>query len=77
MKAKHLHIVPKRQYHITTDSHYRFRKHKNLVNEQKIVRPEQVWVSDITYIGNRETPMYLALVTDAYSKKIMGPQCLK
>jgi Transposase and inactivated derivatives len=35
-------------------------------------RPEQVWVSDITYIGGRERNCYLALVTDAYSKKIMG-----
>ena len=72
MKANHLHIVPKRQYHITTDSHHRFRKHNNLIDGLEIERPEQVWVSDITYIGNRETPMYLALVTDAYSKKIMG-----
>ncbi len=35
-------------------------------------QPEQIWVSDITYVGNRENPMYLALVTDAYSKQIMG-----
>ncbi|MFT7196031.1 MAG: putative transposase [Marinoscillum sp.] len=31
-----------------------------------------MWVSDITYIGNRDNPMYLSLITDAYSKKIMG-----
>ena len=37
-----------------------------------VTRPEQVWVSDITYIGKREKPCYLSLVTDAYSKKIMG-----
>ena len=35
-------------------------------------RPEEIWVSDITYIGNRNSHMYLSLVTDAYSKKIMG-----
>ena len=35
-------------------------------------RPEQVWVSDITYIGSRSNHRYLALVTDAYSKKIVG-----
>jgi putative transposase len=35
-------------------------------------KPEQIWVSDITYVGNRQNPMYLALVTDAYSKQIMG-----
>lgn len=72
IKANHLQIVPKRQYHITTDSHHRFRKHKNLIDGLTPSRPEQVWVSDITYIGNRENPMYLSLVTDAYSKKIVG-----
>ncbi len=72
LKANHLLIKPKRSYHITTDSHHRFRKHKNLVNILEIERPEQVWVSDITYTGNRKNPSYLALVTDAYSKKIVG-----
>ncbi|WP_299151590.1 IS3 family transposase, partial [uncultured Dokdonia sp.] len=48
------------------------RKHKNLIEQLTFERPEQVWVSDITYIGNRQNPMYLSLVTDAYSKKIMG-----
>lgn len=72
MKANHLQVVPKRQYHVTTNSHHRFRKHKNLVEHLDIIRPEQVWVSDITYIGTRKHPMYLSLVTDAYSKKIMG-----
>jgi len=65
-------IIPKKSYHITTDSHHRFRKHKNCVSEIQFTRPEQVWVSDITYTGNRGNPSYLALITDAYSKKIMG-----
>jgi len=72
LKANHMLIKPQRQYHITTDSHHHFRKHKNLVEGLHIHRPEQVWVSDITYIGTRKNPMYLFLVTDAYSKKIMG-----
>lgn len=72
MRANHMQILPKRQYHVTTNSHHRFRKHSNLVEHLTVKRPEQVWVSDITYIGNRENPMYLSLVTDAYSKKIMG-----
>jgi putative transposase len=72
LRANHLLIQPKRSYHITTDSHHRFRKHKNLILEMSINRPEQVWVSDITYIGKREKPCYLSLITDAYSKKIMG-----
>ncbi len=72
LKANHMLIKPKRSYHITTNSHHRFRKHKNLLEQLTIQRPEQVWVSDITYVGNRQNPMYLSLVTDAYSKKIMG-----
>ena len=72
LRANHLLIQPKRSYHITTNSHHRFRKHKNQVLGLDINRPEQVWVSDITYIGKREKPCYLSLITDAYSKKIMG-----
>ena len=72
LRANHLLIKPKRKYHITTNSHHRFRKHKNHIKELEFIRPEQVWVSDITYIGNRKNPSYLALITDAYSKKIMG-----
>ncbi|WP_050807289.1 IS3 family transposase [Bizionia argentinensis] len=72
LKANHLLIIPKKSYHITTDSHHRFRKHKNIVCNLKITKPEQVWVSDITYVGRRENPSYLALITDAYSKKIVG-----
>lgn len=72
LKANNLLILPKKKYHITTDSHHRFRKHKNQINNIEFVRPEQVWVSDITYVGHRENPCYLALITDAYSKKIMG-----
>lgn len=72
LKANHMLIQPKRRYHITTNSHHRFRKHKNLIENVVPEQPEQIWVSDITYVGNRQNPMYLALVTDAYSKQIMG-----
>ena len=72
LKANHLLVKPKRSYHITTNSHHRFRKHKDLTIDMKVSRPEQLWVSDITYLGNRKEPCYLALVTDAYSKKIVG-----
>lgn len=72
LRANHMLINPKRQYHVTTNSHHRFRKHKNLIEGLSVSRPEQVWVSDITYIGEREYPQYLALVTDLYSKKVVG-----
>ena len=72
LRANRLLIKRKRQYRVTTNSHHRFKKHKNLVEHLAIKKPEQVFVSDITYLGTRKNPMYLALVTDAYSKKIMG-----
>ena len=50
----------------------RFKKHKNIVKDLDVNRPNQVWVSDITYTGHRENPSYLALITDAYSKKVVG-----
>ncbi len=72
LRANHLLIQPKRSYHITTNSHHRFRKYQNQILDLEINRPEQVWVSDITYIGKREKPCYVSIITDAYSKKIMG-----
>ncbi|WP_157662440.1 hypothetical protein [Polaribacter sp. SA4-10] len=54
LKTNQLLIKHKRKYHITTNSHHRFRKHKNQIKEIAFIRPEQVWVSDITFIGNRK-----------------------
>ena len=48
------------------------RKHPNLLTDLTLTRPEQVYVSDITYIQSREKTHYLSLVTDAYSRKIVG-----
>ena len=50
LRANCLLIKPVRSYHVTTNSHHRFRKHKNLVADMEVTRPEEVWVSDITYI---------------------------
>jgi transposase InsO family protein len=57
---------------ITTDSRHWMRKYSNLVKRLEITRPEQVWVSDITYIRLTNQWGYLSLITDAYSRKIMG-----
>ena len=70
-------LVPQRRaYHKTTDSHHRFRRHPNLLKagEQQICATgsEQVWVADITYLPTKEKCVYLSLVTDAYSRKIVG-----
>jgi transposase InsO family protein len=61
-----------RRFHITTNSNHFFYKSPNLLKELEIIHAEQVFVSDITYIKIDGGHAYLALVTDAYSKKIMG-----
>ncbi|WP_262711971.1 IS3 family transposase [Flavisolibacter ginsenosidimutans] len=66
-------LVKKRKRKVsTTNSRHRFRKYPNLVRELELVRSEQVWVSDITYIALPKSFCYLSLITDAYSKKIVG-----
>jgi len=72
LKKNDLIIKPKKKYTVTTDSKHFFRKYKNLIKNLEINRPEQVFVNDITYIRVKDQFAYLFLVTDAYSKKIMG-----
>jgi putative transposase len=57
---------------ITTDSRHWMRKYQNLIKTLLITRPEQLWVSDITYIRIKNGWGYLSMITDAYSRKIMG-----
>jgi transposase InsO family protein len=57
---------------ITTDSRHWMHKYSNLCKTVKVNCPEQVWVSDITYIKIINQWAYLSLITDAYSRKIMG-----
>ncbi len=73
----HRQLVPrKRAYHKTTHSHHHFRCHPNLIKpgpEQVVpAAPEQVWVADITYLPTHQGLAYLSLITDAFSRKIVG-----
>jgi putative transposase len=65
-----------RAYHKTTNSHHHFRRHPNLVKEGpdqiSVTRSEQLWVADITYLPTDGKFVYLSLVTDAHSRKIVG-----
>jgi putative transposase len=56
----------------TTNSYHHFHKYNNLVKDIKVTKPNQVWVSDITYIRTVKGFCYLALITDLYSRKIVG-----
>lgn len=62
----------KRKRISTTDSNHPFRKYPNLVKDLRVLRPNQLWVSDITYISKVDGFCYLSLITDAYSRKIIG-----
>lgn len=72
LKSEDLLVKRKKNRTITTRSYKRFREHPNLIQGLEITRSEQVWVSDITYVNCKNGPLYLHLITDAYSKKIMG-----
>ena len=61
-----------RQTPQTTDSNHRLHKYPNLLIDRVITAPRQVWVSDITYLYIGLGFDYLSLITDAYSKLIVG-----
>lgn len=70
-------LVPRpRAWHKTTQSYHHFRRHPNLLkpgpDQVVATAPEQVWVADITYLPTQVGTSYLSLVTDAYSRKIVG-----
>lgn len=73
LRRAHMLIRPKRCYRKTTDSKHWLYKHPNLLKDRaKPTMAEQIWVADITYIETAQTIGYLSLITDAYSRRIMG-----
>jgi putative transposase len=72
MRLYDIQIKPRRRYTKTTMSKHWMRKWPNIIKDKDIFRQDQVWVSDITYIKTEEGNCYLNMITDAYSRKIMG-----
>ena len=72
MRFYDLQIKPRKRYIQTTNSKHWMRKWPNVIKDETVCRLDQVWVSDITYIKTEEGNCYLNMVTDAYSRKIMG-----
>lgn len=72
LRTEHMLIKPKKSYTKTTWSKHWLHKYPNLIKNLSVSRPEQLWVSDITYIATKAGNAYLSLVTDAYSRKIVG-----
>jgi transposase InsO family protein len=66
-------LVKRRKYRpATTNSNHFYRRYPNLIRELKQDKAGLLWVSDITYIRTNLGFVYLSLITDAYSKKIVG-----
>jgi putative transposase len=72
LREKGLLVLKRRKYTITTNSKHWLRKYPNLAKNITLTHPEQLWVADITYLDTKNGHLYLHLVTDAYSKRIMG-----
>ena len=72
LRAHNMLTLRKKYSTRTTNSLHRFRKYKNIAKDVTVTKPNQVWVSDITYIRTLKGFCYLALITDAYSRKIVG-----
>lgn len=65
-------LRPRRRHVNTTNSRHHFDKWPYLLGDMEITEAERVWVCDITYIRTASGFLYLSLVTDAYSRKVMG-----
>ena len=65
-------VKRKRYKHYSTDSRHSFKKYPNQIKDVKLTEANRMWVSDITYIEGNKGFNYLSLITDAYSRKIVG-----
>ena len=73
LRKAHLLVHPKRCYRKTTNSKHWMFKHPNLIKDKpKPDKAEQLWVADVTYIDTERQTGYLSLITDAYSRKVVG-----
>ena len=72
LQNNNLLIRRRKKYAFTTDSKHWMRKYPNLIRGFEFHQPNQLWVSDITYVNINNGFAYLSLIMDAYSHKIVG-----
>ena len=72
LRKEDLLITKRRKYIKTTNSKHWMRTYADRSKQVELDAPEKLWVADITYLRTREETIYLHLITDAYSKQIMG-----
>ena len=71
IRRNHLMLKPERRRH-TTNSNHNYRTYKNLAKGFSPVRPDSLWVADITYVETDSGVVYLHIVTDAWTHEIVG-----
>lgn len=72
LRKNKLLVNRRKKYVYTTESYHRFKVYKNKLKNKLFTRAHQAWVSDITYVRTGNGFMYLFLLTDLYSRKIVG-----
>jgi transposase InsO family protein len=72
LAANGLLVKKRRRRHLTTWSKHRFNRWPNIIRGLEVTRPNQLWVSDITYWKVNNEHLYISLITDAYSRKVVG-----
>ena len=72
MREDNLLAVQPRAFVATTDSHHEFEVYLNLASRLTLTGMNQLWVADITYIRLRTEFVYLAVILDAFSRKVVG-----
>jgi len=73
MRKENIRSIVKKKYVITTNSKHIYKASPNLLNRRfKTIAPNEVWVSDITYIKTKQGWLYLTVIIDLYDRKIIG-----
>jgi putative transposase len=72
MRQDNLLAIRRRKFVVTTDSDHNFQVHPNLAQHLQLTALNQLWVADLTYVRLEREFVYLALVLDAYSRRVIG-----
>ena len=73
MRKNNIKAKTKKRFKVTTHSKHKHPTSANLLNQDFTAQhPDQVWVSDITYLWTREGWLYLAVILDLFSRRIVG-----
>lgn len=72
MKKHHLQRKQRRRFVRTTDSHHGFSVYPNIIREMVIEQPDQVWAADITYVRLVRGFVYVAVLLDLFSRRVIG-----